>query len=250
MPNPHDLGTARLLGALGFPAIATTSSGFAASLGRADMHVARDELVAHVALLAEVGLPLNVDAEACFPHEPGGVTRTVALLAEAGASGCSIEDWDPGDGAILPMEVAVSRVTEAAQAAEARGILLTARCEHHIRGVDDFAATVERLRAYEAAGARCLYAPGLTDLGQIGELVAGLRSPVNVLLVPGGPSVAELARVGVRRCSTGGALAWAAYGAAVRAATRLLEQGRLDAEDLRFDRDLAGRAFTPLRPRS
>ncbi len=244
MPNPHDLGAARLLASLGFEALATTSSGFAATLGRVDMHVSRDELVAHVAALAEVGLPLNVDAEQCFPHDPGGVTRTVELLAGAGAAGCSIEDWDPRELRIEPMDVAVARVAEAARAAERAGMLLTARCEHHIRGVDDLASTIERLVAYEAAGAKCCYAPGLRRLDQIEALVAALRVPVNVLLVPGGPTRDQLAACGVRRLSTGGALAWVAYGALIRAATRLRDVGELREEDLLFDRDVVRRAFS------
>lgn len=243
MPNPHDAGSARLLAALGFEALATTSSGFAASLGRQDMHVSRDELVAHVASLATAGPPLNVDAEQCFPDDPGGVARTVELLAEAGASGCSIEDWDPRLHRIVPFDDAVARVREAARAAASAGMVLTARCEHHLRGVDDLDATIERLRAYEAAGAHCCYAPGLKELDQIGRLTAALTVPVNVLLLPDGPSQAHLAALGVRRLSTGGALAWVAYGALIRAATRLRDTGAIHAEDLEFDRDVARRAL-------
>jgi 2-methylisocitrate lyase-like PEP mutase family enzyme len=244
MPNPHDVGSARLLAELGFEALATTSSGLAASLGRPDMSVGRDALVAHVeALAAATDLPLNVDAEQCFPHDDGGVARTVLLLAEAGASGCSIEDWDPRARCIEPLEVAVDRVGDAALAADAAGMVLTARCEHHLRGVDDLDATIARLRAYRAAGAGCVYAPGLRDLDQIARLTAEVGAPVNVLLFPGGPGRDELAGVGVRRLSVGGMLAWTAYGALLNAATVLRDEGRLRHEDLAFDRDVVGRAF-------
>jgi len=244
MPNPHDLGAARLLEALGFPALATTSSGFAASLGRADMTVTRDELVAHVATLtAGVDVPINVDAERCFPHDPGGVSRTVSLLAEAGAAGVSIEDWDPDAKRIEPLDVAVARVVEAADAAASSGIVLTGRCEHHIRGVDDLDGTIARLAAYREAGAVCCYAPGLRDLDQIARVVAEVGAPINVLLLPGGPAVGELAGVGVRRCSTGGVLSFVAYGALVRAATKLRDDGVLDPADLTFDREVFSRAL-------
>jgi 2-methylisocitrate lyase-like PEP mutase family enzyme len=245
LPNPHDAGAARLLEALGFEALATTSSGFAASLGRLDMSVARDELVAHVrALTAASGLPLNVDAEQCFPQDAGGVARTVELLAEAGAAGCSIEDWDPRAQRIEPLDVAVERVAQAATAADGAGLVLTARCEHHLRGVDDLDATIARLRAYREAGAGCVYAPGLRDVGVIARVVAEVPAPLNVLLFPGGPTRDDLAAVGVRRCSVGGSLAWAAYAAFLRAATALRDEGRLRPEDLaNFDRDLVARAF-------
>ena len=246
MPNPHDAGAARMLEAVGFDALATTSSGFAATLGQRDMTVGRDALVAHVkALVAATDLPLNVDAEQCYPHEEGGVPHTVGLLAEAGASGCSIEDWDPLVKRIEPLAVAVGRVRAAAAAADAAGMVLTARCEHHIRGVDDLDATIARLRAYQEAGAGCVYAPGLRDLEVIARVVAEVPAPLNVLLLPGGPTRDELASVGVRRLSVGGALAWTAYGALVRAASALRDEGRVRAEDLELDRELMGRALAP-----
>jgi 2-methylisocitrate lyase-like PEP mutase family enzyme len=246
MPNPHDAGTARLLAELGFPALATTSSGLAATLGRRDMTVGRDALVDHVAALSAVtDLPLNVDAEQCFPRDAGGVPRTVHMLAEAGASGCSIEDWDPIERRIEPMDVAVERVRDAAAAADAAGMVLTARCEHHLRGVDDLEATIARLRAYRDAGTHCVYAPGLRDVDAIARVVTEVDAPLNVLVFPGSPSRDELAAVGVRRLSVGGALAWAAYAGVVRAATALRDDGVLRQEDLDLDRELLARALAP-----
>ena len=223
MPNPWDVGSAKLLASMGFQALATTSAGLAWSLGKLDMQVTRDELVAHVALVAEATpLPLNVDSERCFPDEPGGVAETVRLLADAGAAGCSIEDFDPGTGAIEPLEVAVERV---AVAAEAAPLVLTARAENHLHGIDDLDDTIARLCAYRDAGADVVYAPGLRDLTAIGRVVTEVGIPVNVLALPVGPSVSELAGAGVRRVSTGGALARAAYGALLAGAAELRDEG-------------------------
>jgi 2-methylisocitrate lyase-like PEP mutase family enzyme len=224
MPNPWDVGSARLLESLGFEALATTSSGFAASLGRLDQQVSRDELVAHVAAVTSaISVPLNVDSENCFPNEPGGVAETVRLLAAAGAAGCSIEDYDPVADRIEELDVAVARVAEAAGAGAE--VVLTARCENLLHRVRDLDDTIARLVAYRDAGADVVYAPGLRDLGDIARVVDALRVPVNVLLFPDGPSVAELESTGVRRVSTGGLLAWTAYGALVRGARELLERG-------------------------
>src|SRR5581483_4489658 len=188
LPNPWDVGSARLLESLGFEALATTSSGFAASLGRLDQHVSRDELVAHVAALsAAVGIPLNVDSEDCFPNEPGGVAETVRRLRAAGAAGCSIEDYDPRADRILEVDVAVARVREAVGAAD--GLVVTARCENHLHGRADLDDTIARLVAYRDAGAGCVYAPGLRALDDIECVVAAAGVPVNVLLLPGGPTV-------------------------------------------------------------
>src|SRR5579884_2370200 len=182
MPNPWVVGSARLLESLGFEALATTSSGFAASLGRLDQQVARDELVAHVrALAAATSVPLNVDSENCFPDEPGGVAETVRLLRAAGAAGCSIEDYDPVAERIEDFAVAVARVREAADACE--GVVLTARCENHLHGRADLDETIERLVAYRDAGADVVYAPGLRDLGEIERVVETVGVPVNVLLL-------------------------------------------------------------------
>src|SRR5215213_8687949 len=201
MPNPWDAGSARLLEWCGFEALATTSAGFAWALGRLDQTVTRDELVAHVAsITAATGLPLNVDSERCYPDDPGGVAATVTLLGEAGAAGCSIEDYDPAAGAIDEVGLAAERVAAAAEAAHGLGepLVLTGRAENHIRGVDDLDDTIARLIAYRDAGADAVYAPGLADLDQIARVVQAVGVPVNVLALPGGPSVAELAEAGVR----------------------------------------------------
>jgi 2-methylisocitrate lyase-like PEP mutase family enzyme len=223
MPNPWDVGSARLLARLGFPALATTSSGHAASLGRRDQQVTRDELVAHAAALAAaVDVPLNVDAERCFADTPAGVAETVGLLAGTRAAGLSIEDYDPGAGAVEPLDVAAARVAAAAEVARAEGLVLTARAENHLYGAGDLDDTIARLRAYRDAGAEVVYAPGLTDLADIARLVEAVEVPVNVLAT-GAPPVPELASVGVRRVSTGGTLARIAYGAARSAAQELLD---------------------------
>jgi 2-methylisocitrate lyase-like PEP mutase family enzyme len=244
MPNPHDVGSCKLLTALGFDALATTSGGMAASLGRPDMSVSRVELCDHVkALAAATHLPLNVDAEQCFPHDAGGVSVTVALLAAVGASGVSIEDWDPRARRIEDRAVATERVAAAARAADEHGIVLTARCENHLRGVTDLDDTIARLCAYRDAGAHCVYAPVLPDLDAIARVVDATQSPVNVLVRPGGPTRDELASVGVRRLSVGGSLAMVAYGALVGAAERLLATGQLAADEPFLGRELATRAF-------
>ena len=228
MPNPWDVGSARLLASFGFEALATTSAGFAWSLGKADQQVSRDELVAHVEQLANATpLPLNVDSERCYPDVPGGVAETARLLADAGAAGFSIEDFDPATGRIDDVGLAAERVAEAAEAAHSRPdpLVLTGRCENHIRGVDDLEDTIARLVAYRDAGADCVYAPGLARLEDICRVVETVGVPVNVLALAVGPSTAELAEAGVRRVSTGGALARAAYGALLSAAKELHGEG-------------------------
>ena len=228
MPNPWDVGSARLLESAGFEALATTSAGFAWSLGKLDQNVLRDELVAHVATLAAAtDLPLNVDSERCYPEDLGGVTRTVELLREAGAAGFSIEDYNPDTGSMDDLAAAAERVAEAAEASrrQEEPLVLTGRAENHIRGVDDLNDTIRRLIAYRDAGADVVYAPGLTDLGQIATVVEAVRIPLNVLALPSGPSLGELASVGVRRVSTGSLLAGAAYGALLEGARELREEG-------------------------
>lgn len=244
MPNPYDLGSARLLAALGFQALASTSAGFAATLGRLDMMVDRDELLAHVGpLAAATSLPLNVDSERCFAEDPAGVTETVQLLADAGAAGCSIEDWNPATNAIDPVDVAAERVRAAADGAAASGIVLTARCENHLHGVSDLDDTIARLQAYVGAGAEVVYAPGLVDVGQISAVVAATAVPVNVLILPGGPSVAQLADAGVRRISTGSLLSRIAHGAMVAAAERLRDEGTVGRNEPFLSSKLAAEAL-------
>jgi 2-methylisocitrate lyase-like PEP mutase family enzyme len=245
MPNPWDLGSARLLEALGFEALATTSQGFAWSLGKLDYGVTRDELVAHVRdVAAATSLPLNVDSADCYPDDPGGAAETVRLLAGAGAAGCSIEDYSTATG-LIDVQVASERVAIAAEAAHslADPMVLTGRAENHIRGVDDLDDTIARLVAYREAGADCLYAPGLTDLEQIRRVVEAVGEPVNVLALPTGPSVSELESAGVRRISTGSLLAGVAYGAFVAGAQELLEQGTSRYAKEQPSRDLLGAAF-------
>lgn len=244
MPNPYDLGSARLLATLGFQALASTSSGFAATLGRLDMTVNRDELLAHVGpLAAATSLPLNVDSERCYADDLAGVTETVRLLAAAGAAGCSIEDWNPATNSIDPADVAVERVRAAADGAAVTGLVLTARCENLLHGVDDLDDTIARLQAYVRAGAEVAYAPGLVDLGQIERVVNAVGVPVNVLIRPGGPSVAELAAVGVRRISTGGLLSHIANGAMVAAAQRLRDDGTVSRSEPFLSSKLAAEAL-------
>jgi 2-methylisocitrate lyase-like PEP mutase family enzyme len=228
MPNPWDVGSARLLASLGFEALATTSAGFAWSLGKLDQRVTREELVTHVAELARATpLPLNVDSERCYPEDPGGVAETVALLADAGAAGFSIEDYNPATGGIDDVEVTAQRVAIAADAAHRLDdpLVLTGRAENHIRGVDNLDDTIARLIAYRDAGADVVYAPGLTDLDQIARVVGAVGVPVNVLARANGPAISELESIGVRRVSTGSALARAAYNALLAGAQELLGPG-------------------------
>ncbi|MDG4829203.1 isocitrate lyase/phosphoenolpyruvate mutase family protein [Solwaraspora sp. WMMD1047] len=244
LPNPWDVPSARLLAHLGFPALATTSSGFAATLGRADQRVTRDELVTHVATLtAAVRVPLSVDAERGYADDPAGVAETVRMLAEAGASGVSIEDYDPVAGRVDPVEVAAERIAAAASVCADHGMVLTGRAENHLYGVADLADTIARLIAYRDAGAGCLYAPGLRDLDDIARLVGEVGAPVNVLALPDGPTVPQLAEAGVRRVSTGGSLAWAAYGALVHAATELRDAGTSTYLDRALPQSVRDAAF-------
>ena len=228
LPNPWDIGSAKLLAAVGFEALATTSAGFAWSIGRDDGQVMLDDLVDHVAALAEAtNLPLNVDSERCFADDPDGVADTVRRLHAAGAAGCSIEDWNAATGAIDPVDLATERVAAAAAGAHVDGdpLVLTARCENFLHGVSDLDDTIARLVAYRDAGADCVYAPGLNSTEQIRALVDAVGAPVNVLARPDGPSVDEIGKAGGRRVSTGGALASTAYGALMIGARELLSAG-------------------------
>jgi 2-methylisocitrate lyase-like PEP mutase family enzyme len=229
LPNPWDQGSARLLASLGFQALATTSSGFAATLGRLDGSVSRDEAIAHAAaIVAATDLPVSADLENCFADDPAGVAQTIALAAQAGLAGCSIEDFTDGDGGpIYELGPAAERVAAAAEAAHAgpARLVLTARAENYLHGRPDLADTIARLQAYQAAGADVLYAPGLTSLADIRQVVTAVDLPVNVLAIGGAPPVGELAEAGVSRVSVGGAFAYAALGALVDAATELRDNG-------------------------
>ncbi len=226
IPNPWDAGSARVLETLGFPALATTSSGFSFTLGRPDGGASLDELMGHVrAIDRATSLPVSVDLENGHGPEPEAVIRAIDLAASAGAVGGSIEDFDPVAG-IYPLPQAVERVAAAVQAARVVGFpfLVTARAENHIRGNPDLDDTIARLRAYEDAGADVLYAPGLRGVEEIGAVCSAVSSPVNVLAYPG-VTVQEIAGAGAQRISVGGALAWTAVEALARAAERIRDEG-------------------------
>jgi len=230
LPNAWDGGSAKILAALGFKAVATTSGGFAASIGRLDGTAVDDEALTNAAAIVKAAgeVPVSADLENGFGDDPGQVRMTIMNALSIGLSGCSIEDWSGGaDGQIYDLKLAAERVATAASMA-GRGpveMVLTARAENHIHGIDDLADTIARLQAYQEAGADVLYAPGLTKLSDIQSVVTSVDRPVNVLALPSGPTVAELAEAGVRRISVGGAFAFAAYGALVEAARELLDEG-------------------------
>lgn len=223
IPNPWDGGSARLLASLGFRALATTSSGFAGTLGRRDGGVTRDEALAHAAtLVAATALPVSADLENGFGHSPDDVAATITAARGVGLAGGSIEDFTGDTGApVYAREAAVERVA-AAVAAAAGEFVLTARCENLLHGVDDLTDTVERLQAYQEAGADVLYAPGLVRIADVETVVRNVDRPVNVLLLDGGPSVAELAAAGAARISVGGTFFYAAAGALIDAGKALL----------------------------
>ena len=229
LPNPWDRGSAVLLASMGFHALATTSSGFAATLGRADGLVTRDEAVEHAAWIVQAtDLPVTADLEHGFADEPAGVAETVGLATAAGLAGCSVEDFTgAADDPIYDAGLAAARVEAAAEVAH-RGpvhLVLTARAENYLHDRPDLADTIARLQAYQEAGADVLYAPGLTDLDDIRRVVSSLDRPINVLARPGVPAVAELAAVGVARISVGGGFAFAALGAVLGAAAELRDAG-------------------------
>ena len=229
MPNPWDAGSARILASLGFEALATTSSGHAASTGALDGSLTREQAIAHAATIVEATeLPVSADLENCFADDPEGVAETVALALRAGLAGLSVEDYTTrAEDPIYDLALASERVAAAAQVAHAGPVhlVLTARAENHLRGRDDLGDTIARLRAYGAAGADVLYAPGITDADQIRQIVAAIEQPLNVLTFPGLPPVAELARLGVSRVSVGGAFAYAALAGLLDAAAELRDRG-------------------------
>jgi 2-methylisocitrate lyase-like PEP mutase family enzyme len=242
MPNPWDAGTAKLLASLGFQALATTSSGHAATLGRLDGRVQRDEALAHAAsLVAAVDIPVSADLENGFADDPEAVFATVTDAVGVGLAGCSIEDFS-GDS-IYELALAAERVAAAADA----GLVLTARAENFIRGNPNLTDTIKRLQAYQEAGADVLYAPGLTAADDISCVIASVDRPVNVLTLPGLPTVAELAQLGVARISVGGAFSQVALAALDRAGRELLESGTYGFLDSAAEgRRQASAAFTAL----
>jgi 2-methylisocitrate lyase-like PEP mutase family enzyme len=219
MPNPWDAGSARVLQSLGFQALATTSGGFALTLGRRDGQVSRDEAISHgAAVVAAVDVPVSADLENGFGDTPEDVAETVRAAVSAGLAGCSIEDYTrDGAAPVYDLGAARERVTAAVEAAGGR-LVLTARCENFLYGRDDLDDTVRRLQAYAEAGADVVYAPGVREAGQIKAIVSSVDVPVNVLLLPGVPAVPELAELGVHRISIGGTFATVAMGALAEAA--------------------------------
>jgi 2-methylisocitrate lyase-like PEP mutase family enzyme len=223
IPNPWDAGAARVLEGLGFEALATTSSGFAFTLGRRDGGATLDEVVEHVRLLtATTSLPVSVDLEHGHGRAPEDAARAVARVAEAGAVGGSIEDWDRDDRLLYPLEEAAERIAAAAETARGLGFpfVLTARAENHLHGNPDLADTIARLNAYADAGADVLFAPGLRTADDVHAVCDAVERPVNVLAHKG-LSMREIAEAGGQRVSVGGGLAWVAVNAMVEAAERI-----------------------------
>ena len=246
IPNPWDVGTARLLAHLGFEALATTSAGYAFSLGKRDSTIGRDETMAHVAaIVSATDLPVSADLENGFGDAPESVAETIKLAARAGLVGGSIEDvYRRGDCEMYELEHAVDRVRAAAEVV--RGLpfrfTLTARAENYLAGRPDLKDTIKRLQAYQEAGADVLYAPGLSRKGDIATVVRSVDRPVNVLMGLQGVqlSIADLSAMGVRRVSVGSALSRAALGAFLRAGQEMQEHGTFTfAEEAVSYRDLS-----------
>lgn len=238
IPNPWDAGTARLLAGLGFEALATTSAGYAFSVGRRDNTISRDEMLAHVrAIASATDLPVNADLENGYGDDPEAAAETIRLAAAAGAVGGSIEDSTnrPGGAPIYERRLAVERVRAAAEAARSLPFpfTLTARAENYLVGRPDLEDTIERLQAYQEAGAGVLYAPGLTSPDDIAAVVRAVDRPVNVVMGLQGSrlSLADLAAIGVKRVSVGSALSRAALGAFLRAAREMREHGTFTFAD-------------------
>jgi 2-methylisocitrate lyase-like PEP mutase family enzyme len=233
IPNPWDAGSAKVLAALGFKALATTSSGFAFTLGRSDGAAALDAVIEHTRQLdGATSLPVSVDLENGYGPDPEHAATAITRAAGAGAVGGSIEDYDPR-GEIYGLEQATERVAAACEAARRLDFpfLVTARAENHIRGNPDLDDTIARLQAYERAGADVLYAPGLRTTDEIRAVCEATGKPVNVLARPG-LSMAEIAAAGAQRVSVGGALAWVAVGALTGAAERMRDDGDFSALDV------------------
>ena len=230
IPNPWDVGSARLLAQMGFSALATTSSGFAWSLGRPDNHVSVDEALGHFRAVSDsVDIPVNADFEGGFAVEPDAVATNVAAAAKTGVAGLSIEDSSgEKENPLFAFDLAVDRIRAARSAIDDSGtaVVLTARSEGFLVGRSDLAETIRRLRAYAAAGADCLYAPGLRSTADITAVVNAVApKPVNVLVGSDFATVADLAALGVRRISVGGALARAAWTGFLDAAKEIAVHG-------------------------
>jgi 2-methylisocitrate lyase-like PEP mutase family enzyme len=233
IPNPWDAGSARVLEALGFKALATTSSGFAFTLGRLDGRTALDEVIDHTRSLVQASeLPVSVDLENGHGPRPEDAASAITRAGEAGAVGGSIEDYDR-DGELYALEHAAERVAAASDAARRLGFpfMLTGRAENHIRGNPDLDDTIARLQAYDRAGADVLYAPGLRTADEIRAVCEATAKPVNVLARPG-LSLAEIAAAGARRISVGGALTWVAVSAMAAAAEKMRDLGDFSSLDV------------------
>ncbi len=232
IPNPWDAGSAKVLAGLGFEALASTSAGFAYTLGRRDGHLSLDEVIEHTAALAEATeLPLAVDLENGYGPAPEDAAAAIGRAAAAGAVGGSIEDYDP-EGHIYELEHAVERIAAAVEASRALDFpfTLTARAENHLRGNPDLDDTIARLQAYERAGAAVVYAPGLRDAEQIAAVADATSRPLNVLAHPG-LSMSAIAAAGGRRVSLGSWLTYAAVGGFVDAAERIRDEGDFSVLD-------------------
>ena len=230
IPNPWDGGSAQRLEQAGFQALASTSAGAAWALGRADGEMDVDEVLAHLRFLAEVtDLPLNADFEAGFADTLDGVAANVTRCVATGVAGLSIEDKEPRTGAFYPREAAVARIKAARAAIDRTGaeVMLVGRCEAYLMKTLDLDEVIKRLKAYSAAGADVLYAPGIKPLEATARIVREVDKPVNANLTATGLSLADFAGVGVRRVSVGAALAKATYDAFDGFAKRLAEEGRL-----------------------
>jgi len=245
LANAWDVGSAKILAWVGFQALATTSSGYAAGLGRGDYAVTRDEALAHAAeVVAATDLPVSADFEDGFAERVAGVADTVGLALDVGLAGCSIEDWSSAAERLYDINTAAERVRAAAHAAHDGPVrlVLTARAENYLRGNPDLRDTIARLQAYQEAGADVLYAPGLDKPADLRSLIASVDLPINVLARPATPPVAELSALGVKRVSVGGGFAFAAYGAVVQAAGELLRQGTYGFTELSAVGSKAARA--------
>jgi 2-methylisocitrate lyase-like PEP mutase family enzyme len=223
-PNAFDVGSARILQAMGFKAIATTSSGAAGVLGKLDGQLTRDEVLEHCAQLsAAVDIPVAADYENGFADDPSEVAESVRLAADTGLAGLSIEDWS--GSAIYERAHAVERVRAAAEAAHAGNLVLTARAENMIHGIDDLADSIARAEAFQDAGADVIFVTGLRTVEHVRAVVSAVDVPVNVLVLPGCPTVAEIAEAGAARISVGGSLMYAAYAAVIAAVDELRDSG-------------------------
>jgi 2-methylisocitrate lyase-like PEP mutase family enzyme len=248
MPNAWDVGSARLFATLGFDAIATTSGGFAATKGRLDGAMTQEEVLAHAGeLAAAVEVPVSADLENCFAHDPEGVATTITEAIGVGLAGGSVEDFTGDkDAPIYELAQAAERVRAAAEAAHGGPMpfVLTARAENYLHGRRDLADTITRLQAFQEAGADVLFAPAVVDPAELRQLLASVDRPVSVLVLPGA-TVGELAELGVSRISVGGAIAVAAYGAAIQAVTELRDEGTTGYWDLAaVARPVIGEAFS------